>query len=157
MDLELKAYKDNPSSEPLLSPDSLHPAVPTIDMDLPTKKGDKVSTVSTLRVLHLSGMTSGTTPFLTNRLNNQKYTLLNFVPHVLYEQFRFFFNLFFLLLCLTQFIPILKVGLLFSYLAPLIFVIALSMLKEAFDGFWQYNSPYWARWFLKKWRRNTCP
>ena len=25
------------------------------------------------------------------------------------------------------------------------------LLKEAFDGFWQYNSPYWARWFLKKW------
>ena len=27
------------------------------------------------------------------------------------------------------------------------------LLKEAFDGFWQYNSPYWARWFLRKW----CP
>ncbi len=25
------------------------------------------------------------------------------------------------------------------------------LLKEAFDGFWQYNSPYWARWFLRKW------
>lgn len=25
------------------------------------------------------------------------------------------------------------------------------LLKESFDGFWQYNSPYWARWFLKKW------
>ena len=25
------------------------------------------------------------------------------------------------------------------------------MHKEAFDAFWQYNSPYWARWFLKKW------
>lgn len=23
--------------------------------------------------------------------------------------------------------------------------------KEAFDAFWQYNSPYWAKWFLKKW------
>jgi len=25
------------------------------------------------------------------------------------------------------------------------------MLKESFDGFWQYNSPHWARWYLKKW------
>jgi transposase len=25
------------------------------------------------------------------------------------------------------------------------------LLKESFDAFWQYNSPYWARWFLKKW------
>ena len=24
-------------------------------------------------------------------------------------------------------------------------------LKEAFDAFWQYNSPRWARWFLHKW------
>ena len=24
-------------------------------------------------------------------------------------------------------------------------------LKEGFDAFWQYNSPYWARWFLRKW------
>lgn len=25
------------------------------------------------------------------------------------------------------------------------------MLKEAFDGFWQYNSPRWAKWYLRKW------
>lgn len=25
------------------------------------------------------------------------------------------------------------------------------MLKESFDGFWQYNSPRWAGWYLKKW------
>lgn len=24
-------------------------------------------------------------------------------------------------------------------------------LKEAFDGFWEYNSPRWAHWYLKKW------
>lgn len=24
-------------------------------------------------------------------------------------------------------------------------------LKEAFDPFWEYQSPYWARWYLKKW------
>ena len=25
------------------------------------------------------------------------------------------------------------------------------MLKESFDAFWQYDSPRWAGWFLKKW------
>jgi len=25
------------------------------------------------------------------------------------------------------------------------------MLKESFDAFWHYNSPYWARWFMRKW------
>jgi len=24
-------------------------------------------------------------------------------------------------------------------------------LKESFDAFWQYESPRWARWYLKKW------
>ena len=28
-------------------------------------------------------------------------------------------------------------------------------LKEAFDGFWKYNSPQWARWFLRKWCART--
>ena len=25
------------------------------------------------------------------------------------------------------------------------------LLKESFQAFWQYRSPYWAEWFLKKW------
>lgn len=29
------------------------------------------------------------------------------------------------------------------------------LLKESFDGFWQYESPDWARWFLKRWRERT--
>jgi len=29
------------------------------------------------------------------------------------------------------------------------------MLKESFDGFWQYDSPRWAKWFLKKWCTRT--
>ena len=28
-------------------------------------------------------------------------------------------------------------------------------LKESFDVFWYYNSPQWARWFLKKWCART--
>jgi len=28
-------------------------------------------------------------------------------------------------------------------------------LKESFDGFWHYNSPRWARWYLKKWCART--
>lgn len=25
------------------------------------------------------------------------------------------------------------------------------LLKESFQAFWQYRSPYWAEWYLKKW------
>lgn len=55
------------------------------------------------------------------------------MPVVLYNQFKFFFNLFFLAIAITQFIPVLKVGFLISYVAPLVFVLAITLIKEAVD------------------------
>ena len=43
--------------------------------------------------------------FCRNKIRNQKYYLITFIPHVLINQFKFFFNLFFLIIALTQFIP----------------------------------------------------
>lgn len=58
---------------------------------------------------------------------------------MLYNEFRFFFNMFFLLIALSQFVPFLKVGFLFTYIAPLVFVLAVTMVKEWYDDFkrWQ--------------------
>lgn len=47
---------------------------------------------------------------ITNEINNQKYTVLTFLPHFLYDQFSTFFNLFFLLITVSQFFDELKVG-----------------------------------------------
>ena len=71
-------------------------------------------------------------------MNNQKYTILTFLPLLLYNEFKFFFNMFFLLIALSQFIPFLKVGLLVTYIAPLVVVLAVTMLKEALDDFGRY-------------------
>jgi phospholipid-translocating ATPase len=73
--------------------------------------------------------------FVSNRLNNQKYNILSFIPKVLYNEFKFFFNMFFLLIALSQFIPFLKVGFLFTYIAPLAFVLIVTMIKEGWDDF----------------------
>jgi phospholipid-translocating ATPase len=48
--------------------------------------------------------------FPTNVVRNQKYNPFTFLPIVLYEQFKFFFNLYFLLVALSQFVPALKIG-----------------------------------------------
>ena len=48
--------------------------------------------------------------FTSNEISNTKYNILTFVPLVLVNQFKFFFNLFFLLIALTQFFSILRVG-----------------------------------------------
>ena len=68
-----------------------------------------------------------------NAVKNTKYTPLTFVPKLLYEQFRYFFNLYYLIVALSQFFPPLRIGLLFTYIAPLVFVLAVTMVKEAYD------------------------
>lgn len=51
---------------------------------------------------------------ISNAVNNQKYNVFNFIPLVLFNQFKLFFNFFQLVINISQFIPILKVGNLFS-------------------------------------------
>ncbi|CDF33958.1 phospholipid-transporting ATPase IIA [Chondrus crispus] len=68
-----------------------------------------------------------------NAVCNQKYNFLSFLPLVLYEQFRMFYNLFFLLVACSQFIPALRVGFFWTYFGPLVFVLLVSVSKEAFD------------------------
>jgi phospholipid-translocating ATPase len=66
---------------------------------------------------------------ISNAVNNQKYNIINFLPIVLFDQFKLFFNFFQLAINLSQFIPILKVGFLFTYLAPLIMVLTFTLVK----------------------------
>ena len=76
---------------------------------------------------------------LANVVRNQKYSILTFFPKVLYQQFQYFFNLFYLLTALSQFIPVLKVGLIFSFVAPLVMVITLTMFKEAYEDIQRFK------------------
>ncbi|GAB1525352.1 Putative aminophospholipid-translocase [Rhizoctonia solani] len=68
-----------------------------------------------------------------NVVRNQKYTVITFLPLVIYAQFKFFFNLYFLLVALSQFVPALKIGFIATYIAPLAFVLSVTMGKEAWD------------------------
>ncbi|KAE9407075.1 protein transporter [Gymnopus androsaceus JB14] len=73
--------------------------------------------------------------FPPNIVRNQKYNVLTFFPLVFYEQFKFFFNLYFLLVALSQFIPALKIGFIATYIAPLAFVLSITIGKEAYDDY----------------------
>ncbi|KAG8902108.1 putative aminophospholipid-translocase [Tulasnella sp. 403] len=73
--------------------------------------------------------------FPANVVRNQKYNVVTFLPLVFYEQFKFFFNLYFLLVALSQFIPALKIGFIVTYVAPLAFVLFVTMGKEAYDDY----------------------
>ncbi|KIM81989.1 hypothetical protein PILCRDRAFT_97552 [Piloderma croceum F 1598] len=73
--------------------------------------------------------------FPPNTVRNQKYNAFTFLPIVFYEQFKFFFNLYFLLVALSQFVPALKIGFILTYVAPLAFVLLVTMGKEAYDDY----------------------
>ena len=64
---------------------------------------------------------------------------MTFLPKLLYNEFKFFFNMFFLLIAISQFVPFLKVGLLVTYVAPLVFVLIVTMIKEAYDDIQRYR------------------
>ena len=71
--------------------------------------------------------------YAPNAISNAKYNPVTFIPKILYEQFKFFFNLYFLLVALSQAIPALRIGYLSSYIVPLAFVLTVTMSKEALD------------------------
>ena len=69
----------------------------------------------------------------SNKEENHKYSIVFFIPVVLFNQFRQFGNFFYLIMTITQFFDALKVGFLFTYLSPLCMVVGFSMLKELYD------------------------
>ncbi|CAF3435169.1 unnamed protein product [Rotaria socialis] len=68
-----------------------------------------------------------------NVIRNQKYSIITFIPLCLYEQFSVFLNLYFLIIGLSQFIPMFRVNYFFTYMAPLAFVVCVSMLREGYE------------------------
>ncbi|KAH0003960.1 phospholipid-translocating P-type ATPase-like protein, partial [Aureobasidium melanogenum] len=68
-----------------------------------------------------------------NAVSNAKYTPVSFLPRTLYNEFSFFFNLYFLLVALSQIIPQLRIGYLSTYIFPLLFVLTITLGKEAMD------------------------
>lgn len=71
--------------------------------------------------------------FPPNLISNAKYTAFTFLPITLYNEFSFFFNMYFLLVALSQAIPALRIGYLSTYIGPLAFVLMITMGKEAYD------------------------
>ncbi len=71
--------------------------------------------------------------FPPNAVSNAKYNAWSFLPLTLYNEFSFFYNLYFLLVALSQIIPPLRIGYLSTYVAPLAFVLTITLGKEALD------------------------
>ncbi|XP_075701527.1 putative phospholipid-transporting ATPase IIA [Rhinoderma darwinii] len=68
-----------------------------------------------------------------NVINNQKYNFFTFLPGILFNQFKYFFNLYFLLLACSQFVPEMRLGPLYTFWVPLGFVLAVTIIREAVE------------------------
>ncbi|KAL9230570.1 hypothetical protein vseg_005907 [Gypsophila vaccaria] len=78
--------------------------------------------------------------YCDNRVSNRKYTLLNFLPKNLWEQFSRFMNQYFLLIACLQLWPLITPVNPASTWGPLIFIFAVSATKEAWDDYNRYLS-----------------
>ena len=86
----------------------------------------------TKRIVFFNNIDDNVTTW-SNKEENHKYSILFFVPIVLFNQFRQFGNFFYLIMTISQFFDVLKVGFLFTYISPLAMVVSFSMLKELYD------------------------
>lgn len=77
--------------------------------------------------------------YKSNGVSTTKYSLLTFLPKGLFEQFRRVANLYFLLIAILSTTPVSPVAPI-TNVAPLVLVLAVSLMKEAFEDRKRYNS-----------------
>jgi phospholipid-translocating P-type ATPase (flippase) len=80
------------------------------------------------------------TKFQSNYVRTTKYTALSFIPVALYLQFKRYANIYFLIVAIMQSIPAISPLNPISAIAPLIFVVSLSMIREAFEDLSRYKA-----------------
>ncbi|KAI9843023.1 MAG: putative aminophospholipid-translocase [Sclerophora amabilis] len=113
---------------PRFLPNSLIASHPAEDVLSEPEEDHNPKSTRTVLVGHLQP-----SRYPPNAVSNAKYTAWSFLPHTLYNEFSFFFNLYFLLVALSQVVPALRIGYLSTYIAPLAFVLAITLGKEALD------------------------
>lgn len=78
--------------------------------------------------------------FQSNYISTTKYTALTFLPFSLLGQFKRYANIYFLLMAIIQCFPQISPINPVSSIAPLIFVISLSILREGFEDLTRHKS-----------------
>ncbi|GCB63223.1 hypothetical protein scyTo_0007361 [Scyliorhinus torazame] len=77
--------------------------------------------------------------YLGNKICTTKYTLLNFIPKNLYEQFHRLANVYFLFLAVLNWIPVVEAFRKNLTMIPLVIVLALVAIKDAIEDYRRYR------------------
>ncbi|XP_052879031.1 phospholipid-transporting ATPase 2 isoform X2 [Gossypium arboreum] len=92
------------------------------------------------RYVYINDNESSHELYCDNRISNRKYTVLNFLPKNLWEQFSRFMNQYFLFIACLQLWSLITPVNPASTWGPLIFIFAVSASKEAWDDYNRYLS-----------------
>ena len=75
----------------------------------------------------------------SNAIQTTKYTLLNFIPKNLWEQFHRLANVYFLFVCIINFIPAVEALDKEVALVPLLFVLVVPAIKDGYEDYRRYK------------------
>lgn len=83
---------------------------------------------------------TGKNKLRSNYISTTKYNFITFLPLSFLLQFKRYANIYFLVSAIMQSIPLISPLTPFSAVAPLIFVISLSMIREGYEDVQRYKS-----------------
>ncbi|RXM91562.1 putative phospholipid-transporting ATPase VA [Acipenser ruthenus] len=75
-----------------------------------------------------------------NNIKTTKYTLLSFLPKNLFEQFHRFANVYFVFIALLNFVPIVNAFQPELALAPVVFILSVTALKDLWEDYRRHRS-----------------
>ena len=92
------------------------------------------------RRLHIPGLVVHRPSSHSNAIRTTKYTVINFLPKNLFEQFHRFANIYFLFIALLNFVPEVEaVGKEVAYV-PLLVILGVTICKDIFEDYRRYRS-----------------
>eukprot|EP00271_Cylindrocystis_brebissonii_P018675 TRINITY_DN5406_c0_g1_i1.p1 TRINITY_DN5406_c0_g1~~TRINITY_DN5406_c0_g1_i1.p1 ORF type:complete len:1348 (-),score=328.40 TRINITY_DN5406_c0_g1_i1:1253-5296(-) len=124
-----------------LNPDTDGPGSPSAPLEaVSPRPGSHTVVHSSHRTVFCNDPRSGFQfGYKSNSVSTTKYSVLTFLPKGLFEQFRRVANLYFLLIAILSTTPVSPVAPV-TNVAPLVLVLAVSLIKEAFEDRKRYNS-----------------
>ncbi|MGH0176901.1 UNVERIFIED_CONTAM: hypothetical protein FKN15_009317 [Acipenser sinensis] len=106
-----------------------------------SKKESKTRTVhSNLLYSCAKGDENPNRHYAHNNIKTTKYTLLSFLPKNLFEQFHRFANVYFVFIALLNFVPIVNAFQPELALAPVVFILSVTALKDLWEDYRRHRS-----------------
>lgn len=124
--------KEVPPSEKIISAMSYQRRISAITAVLPTVKWYKR--------LYIPGLVVNRPSSFSNAIRTTKYTIINFLPKNLFEQFHRFANIYFLFIAVLNFVPAVEaVGKEVAFI-PLLVILIVTMTKDIFEDYRRWKS-----------------